>query len=166
MPVNQSTFENLFLFIIRSIIEIYIYYDYYWSFPGGSDGKESSCNMGDLSLVPGLGRSPGEGNSSPLQYSGLESPHEQKSRWATVHWVTKSWTWLSDFHFMIIIIFWISSMRNCEKLFSVLLYTYIILLLSLGLQSWPFTEKKKLFWSCSTEVDHYCMRCLEIIGTN
>ena len=44
--------------------------------------------------------------------------------------------------------------------------TYIILLLSLGLQSWPFTEKKKLFWSCSTEVDHYCMRCLEIIGTN
>ena len=132
-------------FIIRSIIKNYIYYDYYWRFPGGSDGKESSCNMGDLSSVPGLGRSPGKGNSSPLQYSGLESPHEQKSRWATVHWVTKSWTWLSDFHFMIIIIFWISSMRNCEKLFSVLLYTYIILVLSLGLQSWPFTEKKNCF---------------------
>ena len=43
--------------------------------PGdGSAGKESACNMGDLGSIPGLGRSPGEGNGSPLQYSGLESP--------------------------------------------------------------------------------------------
>jgi len=40
---------------------------------GDSDGKESSCNAGDLGLIPGLGRSPGEGNGYPLQYSGLES---------------------------------------------------------------------------------------------
>ena len=42
-------------------------------FPGGSDGKESTCNAGDLGSIPGLGRSPGEENSYPLQYSGLEN---------------------------------------------------------------------------------------------
>ena len=42
-------------------------------FPGGSAGKESACNVGDLGLVPGLGRSPGEGNGYPLQYSGQEN---------------------------------------------------------------------------------------------
>ena len=44
-------------------------------FPGGSDGKESACNAGDLDLTPALGRPPGEGNSYPLQYSGLESTY-------------------------------------------------------------------------------------------
>ena len=43
------------------------------TFPGGSAGKESACNAGDLGSIPGLGRSPGEGNSYPLQYSGLEN---------------------------------------------------------------------------------------------
>ena len=43
-----------------------------WGFLGGSAGKESICNAGDLGLIPGLGRSPGEGNGYPLQYSGLE----------------------------------------------------------------------------------------------
>ena len=61
-------------------------------FPGGSAGKESACNVGDLGLVPGLGRSPGEGNSYPLQYSGLENSIQPM-------WFTKSWTWLSNFHF-------------------------------------------------------------------
>ena len=42
-------------------------------FPGGSAGKESACNVGDLDSIPGLGRSPGEGNDYPLQYSGLEN---------------------------------------------------------------------------------------------
>ena len=42
-------------------------------FPGGSDGKESACNVGDLGLIPGLGRSPEEGNGYPLQYPGLEN---------------------------------------------------------------------------------------------
>ena len=42
-------------------------------FPGGSDGEESTCNVVDLGLIPGLGRSPGEGNGYPLQYSGLEN---------------------------------------------------------------------------------------------
>ena len=42
-------------------------------FPGGSDSKESTCNVGDLDSIPGLGRSPGKGNGYPLQYSGLEN---------------------------------------------------------------------------------------------
>jgi len=46
-------------------------------FPGGSDGKESACNAGDLSLVPVSGRSPGEGNDNPLQYFGLRNPMDR-----------------------------------------------------------------------------------------
>ena len=49
------------------------------SLPGGSDGKESACKAGDLSLTPGLGRSPGGGHGHPLQYSCLENPHGQRS---------------------------------------------------------------------------------------
>ena len=48
-------------------------------FPGGSDGKESACNAGDLGLILGLARSPGERNGYPLQYSCLENPHGQRS---------------------------------------------------------------------------------------
>ena len=48
-------------------------------FPGGSDGKESTCNVGDLSSISRLGRSPGEGKGYPLQYSCLENPHGQRS---------------------------------------------------------------------------------------
>ena len=47
--------------------------------PGGSDGKESACKAGDAGLIPGLGRSLGEGNGNPLQYSCLENPHGQRS---------------------------------------------------------------------------------------
>ena len=78
-----------------------------WGFPSGSAGKESTCNVGDLGLIPGLGRSPGEGSGShslngsiqhPVilngQYSGLVN-----SMNCIVHGVTKSWTQLSDFHF-------------------------------------------------------------------
>ena len=52
-----------------------------WGFPGGSDGKESACNAGDLGSIPipGWGRSPGGGHGNPLQYSCLENPHGQKS---------------------------------------------------------------------------------------
>ena len=48
-------------------------------FPGGSDGRESACNVGDLDSIPGLGRSPGEGHGNSLQYSCLENSHGQKS---------------------------------------------------------------------------------------
>ena len=56
------------------------------------DGKESACNAGDLGLIPGSERSPGEGNSNPLQYSCLENPMDRKAWQATVHRVTKSQT--------------------------------------------------------------------------
>ena len=68
-------------------------------FPGGSDGTEPTCNMGDLGLIPGLGQSPGEGNGYPLQYSGLENSMDKGAWRAIVHGVTKSWTLLSKFHF-------------------------------------------------------------------
>ena len=63
---------------------------------GGSDGKESACRAGDVGLIPGLGRSSGEANGNPLQYSGLENSMDRGTWWATVHGVTKSWTRLSD----------------------------------------------------------------------
>ena len=62
-------------------------------FPGGSDGKVSGYNAGD----PGSGRSPGEGNGNPLQYSCLENPIDGGAWRATVHGVAKSRTRLSDF---------------------------------------------------------------------
>ena len=65
-------------------------------FPGGSAGKESACNAGDLGSIPGLGRSAGEGHGNPLQYCCLENLMERRPWWATAHGVTKSWTWLSD----------------------------------------------------------------------
>ena len=59
-------------------------------FPGGSENKASACNAGDLGLIPGSGRSPGEGNGNPLQYSYLENPMDRGVWWATVHGVAKS----------------------------------------------------------------------------
>ena len=65
-------------------------------FPGGSDGKASAYNAGDLGSIPGSGRSPGEGNGNPLQYSCLENAMDGGAWWVTVHGVAKSWTRLSD----------------------------------------------------------------------
>ena len=62
------------------------------SFPGGSNAKESGCNLRDQGSIPGLGRSPGEGNGSPLQYSCMENPMGRGAWQAAVHGVAKSWT--------------------------------------------------------------------------
>ena len=62
----------------------------------GSDSKESTCNAGDAGLIPGLGRSPGEGHGNALQYSCLENPMNRGARQSTVHGLAKSQTWLSD----------------------------------------------------------------------
>ena len=59
-------------------------------FPVGSNGKESACNAGDPSLIPGSGRSLGEGHGNPLQYSCLENPMDGGNRWAPIHGVEKS----------------------------------------------------------------------------
>ena len=61
-----------------------------------SDGKESVCNAGDLGLIPGLGRSPGEGNGNPLQNSYLENSMDRGAWWATVNEVVKNRTQLNN----------------------------------------------------------------------
>ena len=65
-------------------------------FLSGLDGKESACSAGDPSSIPGLGKSPGEGHGSPLQYSCLENPMDGGAWWATVHGVAKIRTQLSN----------------------------------------------------------------------
>ena len=65
-------------------------------FPSISDGKASACNAGDPGSIPGLGRSYGEGNDNPLQYSCLENPMDRGAWQATVNEVAKSQTGLSD----------------------------------------------------------------------
>ena len=69
----------------------------YVCFPGSSDGKASAYNAGDPGSIPGLGRSPGERNGNPLQYSCLENPMDRGAWWAIVHGVAKSRTRLRDF---------------------------------------------------------------------
>ena len=83
--VQRKGFLSLKLFVVASR---------QLGFPCGSAGKESACNAEGLVLIPGLGRSPGEGKGYPLQYSGLENSID-----CTVHGVTRSGTQMSDFHF-------------------------------------------------------------------
>ena len=64
-------------------------------FPGGSDSRDSACNAGNLGLILRSGRSPGEGNDNPLQFSCLENPMDRGAWWLTVHGVAKSRTQLS-----------------------------------------------------------------------
>ena len=71
----------------------------YLGFHGGSGGKESACNVRDLGSIPGLGRSPGEGNSFPLQYSGLENWMDRGAWRAIVHGLAKSQTQMRDWQF-------------------------------------------------------------------
>ena len=74
-------------------------------FLGGSEVKASACNVGDLDLISGLGRSRGEGNGNALQYSCLVNPMDGGAWWATVHGVAKSRTRLSDFTSVILFSF-------------------------------------------------------------
>ena len=76
---------------LRIVYRLIIY-----CFPDGSDAKESACDAGDPGLIPGLGRSPGEGNDNSLQSSYLENSMDRGAWWATDHGVMKSWTRLSN----------------------------------------------------------------------
>ena len=73
-------------------IEILGIVAFFWCSPGGSEVKASACSAGDPGLIPESGRSPGEGNGNPLQYSCLEKPMDRETWWATVHGVAKSRT--------------------------------------------------------------------------
>ena len=84
---HTSTYPTILHHISCSLWGTAIVRDWTWKgFPGGSNGKECACNAGDLGSIPGLGRSPGEGNGSPLQYSCLKKPIERSlagySPWA------------------------------------------------------------------------------------
>ena len=83
-------------------------------FPGGSDSKAPVCSAGDLDSFPGLGRSPGEGNGSLLQYSHLENPMDRGAWWATVHGIAKSWTRLRDSTFIFF--------HNMKKLYVICVF--------------------------------------------
>ena len=89
------------VFCLKGGIYIYLSHQGIYIFPGGSDSKESICHAGDLGLIPGSRRSPGEENGNLLQYSCLKNSMDRGARratvhggawWATVHGVTKSWT--------------------------------------------------------------------------
>ena len=97
--LNKTAIGIIFMEIISCLLRL-IYASFIKArsclirgFPCGLAGKESSCSAGDLGLIPGLGRSPGEGKGF-LQYSGLENSIDY-----IVHGVAKSQTQLSDFHF-------------------------------------------------------------------
>ena len=87
------TFQTLYKVLIPLIKGINLYIKY---LPGGSNGKETACNAGDPGLIPGLGRSPGEGSGYSLQYSCLKNSMDRGTWWATVHGVTESQTQLSN----------------------------------------------------------------------
>ena len=91
MVLNISKFSSVFFLI-------YIYSTLYKnrSFPGGSNGKESACNAGDMSLIPWSKIFPGEGNGNPLQYSCIENPMDGGAWQALVHGVAQSWKRWSD----------------------------------------------------------------------
>ena len=63
-----------------------------YGFPDGSEGKAFACNAGDLGLIPGSGRCPGEGNGNPLQYYCQENPMGKGAQWATAHGAANSQT--------------------------------------------------------------------------
>ena len=88
-PLHVRILKHVMALTIKKIFKLLK-----MGFPCGSAGKESACNAGDLGLILGSGRSPGEGKGYPLQYSGLENSMD-----CIVHGVAKSRTGLSDFHF-------------------------------------------------------------------
>ena len=86
---SELLYLLFFLFLAKSYLSFRV-------FLGGSDSKQSALSAGDPGLIPGSGRSPGEGNGCPLQYSGLENSMQRGSWRAIVHAITKSQTQLSD----------------------------------------------------------------------
>ena len=89
----------LYLYLVCFIFSaLYSVLPFHLGFPCSSVGKESACSAGTQLLIPGLGRSPGEGNGNPFQYSCLENPMDREGCWATVHGVTNSRTRLSKTH--------------------------------------------------------------------
>ena len=104
--INHQSYDQLTLNKGAKIIQ---------GLPQGLNGKESTCNAGDVGdtgLIPGLGRSPGEANGNPLQYSCLENPMDVGAWWATVQGVAKSWTQLIHTHGIWLIMVWLTMVQK------------------------------------------------------
>ena len=132
IPYNKSLSLSLCVYIyiyIHTHTCIFMFPYIYMDFPGGSNGKEPACKVGDLSLIPRLGRSPGEGNSHPLQYSCLENSMDRGAWQAIVYRVAKSQTRPSHFHFLYVYIylyffllgFWGTLIQRAPEDFSALI---------------------------------------------
>ena len=93
---KNAILKILILIILGTYVHFYVAYGIYMGVRGGSDGKESVCNVGDVGSSPGLGRFPGGGHGNPLQYSCLENPHGQRNLVSYNPGVTKSQTQLSE----------------------------------------------------------------------
>ena len=115
---------------------------YYGDFPGGSDGKESACNEGDLGLIPGLGKSPGEGIGFPVQYSCLENAMDRGAWWATVLGASKSRTWLRDLS---------TAHHACfvSRIYLLCSQTYLPMIIYICCHSSPLTSPCQLFFRSS-----------------
>ena len=96
--ISVTAFNISVLLKVHDIIILLGFIFCVLGFSGDSDGKQSVCNAEEPGSIPGSGRSPGEGNGNPLQYSCLENSMDRRAWWATVHGVAKNWTQLRDFH--------------------------------------------------------------------
>ena len=94
MCVFFVCWRDIFAFLSNTLKKVFIYL--YKGFPGGSDDRESACNVGNPGSIPGSGRSPGEGDGHLLQYSGLETSMDTGAWRTTAHGVRKSQTQLSE----------------------------------------------------------------------
>ena len=124
---------------------------------------KSACSVGDPGSIPGLGRSPGEGNGSPLQYCNLENPMDRVVWQATVHGVTKSWTWLSDF--TILLIYSLSVIVFLDFL----CYFQFFLESTVRAVLYPVEGKGSILyqapgwgWVCCTECSALCAACSRV----
>ena len=109
---DLSYIQNIYLYVheifLRDVDLLPIGYSFLMlSIVYGSDGKDSAYNAGDLGSIPGSGRSLREGNGNPLPYSCLENSMDRGAWQDIAHGVAKSWTWLSDFHFKVYLLFFI-----------------------------------------------------------
>ena len=118
-------------------------------FPHGLDGKESAHNTRDLCSIQGLGRSPGEGNGNPLQYSFLENPMDRGAWQATVHRAAKSQAQLSDEHFHFFFHLVISIEVSPVSLHGLIAHFFLVLnnISSSGCTTVPFTSWRTSFYS-------------------
>ena len=137
----MNTGVHVFFFFKFYLIILCWFLLAYAGFPGGSDSKVSVCSAGDPSSIPGLGRAPGEGNGSPLQYSCLENALDGGAWQATVHGVAKSRTRLSDFTFTFTFTFRSYAQQwNYWVIWQ--LYSYFLKESPYGSPQWQFTFLK------------------------